>query len=192
VIRTAAGGTGFKGPSAGAAAGHTAKTPAQSKAAVKARCPSGFIAERSLFGLPAILQLPCIYRHRIAVVVRPPAKIKTDIPNRMHGALSESDSEISAVLVNRGFLHAGFGYVTAERFFNIPDAFVDVFRGALSDHLDRSVSHIADPAGQPMMSGDSVGGKPETHALHLPEEYDASCNMAHLFNPDDSFNKPLR
>jgi len=64
----------------------------------------------------------------------------------------------------------GFSYVAGEGLLDFSYAGVDVFGGALGEHLDGPVKEVADEAGQLVAMGDAVSGEAKTDALDVSDE----------------------
>ena len=78
--------------------------------------------------------------------------------------------------VDGDVIDGDFSDVPWKRFLDVRYAVVDVLRGALGDHLDASVSAIADEPGKLMTAGHPVGGKTKTDTLNVTREYDVFCD----------------
>lgn len=56
----------------------------------------------------------------------------------------KSDFEVFVLRVGGNFFDFGFSDISAEFFFNVPDAIVDCPRCALDEHLNGTIGQIAD------------------------------------------------
>ena len=66
----------------------------------------------------------------------------------------------------------GVADVAGEGGLDVPEAGVDLFAGALDEHLDGAVGAVADEAGDIVAAGDAVRGVAKAHALDVAAEND--------------------
>jgi len=92
------------------------------------------------------------------------------------GVNLESDPEIGMSRIGGDFLDSGISDVAGKIFLNLLYATVNVFRGALGEHLDGAVHEVADVTGELMATGHAVRGKAKTDTLDPADEDYVSGN----------------
>ncbi len=86
------------------------------------------------------------------------------------GGRLKGDFEVCVFWVGWDFFDSRFIKIAGKIFFNILYAIIYILRTALGEHLDGTVRHIADEAGQLTATGSPAGGEAKADALNSAGE----------------------